>query len=1376
MPRLHDIRLILTAGILAILLGVILSSNSGTRTVHAFSSGPPAGFTGAPGEFTCAECHVPPDAGTGKISISAPASYSPGQTYQITVTHQNADTTRRRWGFQMTTLDPTDSKAGEFEATDELTQVLDNQGPGNSRQYIEHKTGGTFVGQTGGASWTFNWTAPAVDVGPITFYAAGNQANNDDNTSGDYIYFTFVSSSPTTGLTVAAAPQSRTVAPGNNTSYELVINPTGGLTGPITLSVSGLPAGVNATFNPANVSFGDSSAVTTVLTLGVGAGTALGNYNLMVKGTASGVTGSTDLVVNVASPQSANLGVTQTVSPNPATVGTNLTYRVLVTNEGPAMASNVTLGDSLPGTVSFVSATASQGSCNGTSTVKCDLGSLAVDATVSVTIVVTPGQAGQLTNAASVTGSQVDPVSGNNSREMTINVQALSSGPVILDPNLTVTTIFNGLNQPTSMAFLGANDLLVLERTTGRVQRIVNGVLQGSVLDLAVNGASERGLLGIALHPDFVVNGFVYLFWTESSTGADTSNIDEVGLLGNRVDRYIWNGSILIFDRNLIRLRALQQDANQPSRGNHNGGVLRFGLDGKLYIFFGDNGRRGFLQNVTNGGMVPDDQFGGPEPDDAHLSGVILRLNDDGSIPADNPFFNINSGLSGQAATNIKKVFAYGLRNSFGMAFDPLVGSLWLQENGDDGFDEINRVLAGMNGGWIQTMGPISRLAEYKQLETTYGSKNLQQLRWPPENIASSQQEMLSRLYSLAGSHYVDPELSWKYAVAPSAIGFIKGRNLGPQLEGDLLVGTSRTTLLNGYLFRLRLENERQHFSFSDPLLVDRVADNVDKFDVKESESLLFGTDFGVTTDIQTGPNGNVYIVSLSNGAIYEIKSKPQSVFVATLNASQVVPATTSTAQGTAVITLSPDETSARLSLALTNLSSHQTAGHIHGPAAVGANAGVVFPLPSGELSDFQIDLSASQVHDLKNGLYYIDLHTTSFMGGEIRGQFQQSLPISVVQFEISSALVGEGGGSVDVPVTRFGDLSSEISVDYATTDGAATEHSDYMTARGTLNFAAGETTKTITVFVNDDSAAEANETFDVELTPNSGVTLGSPKKVAITIVDNDSGLTSSNPIDDARFFVRQHYRDFLNREPDGPGWDHWTAEISRCGDDAECIGHYRDNTSAAFFLSPEFQVTTNFVYRMYKGSLSPGYGLAGRLPTYTEAIKDSHQVASGIVVDHKLAPAAIETNCAAYATAFVQRAEFRAIYDSLTNQQYVDRLFATTGITPTQAERDALINGLAPTGSETRASVLRKVVDGIRITPEGGLEFTTRYGKEFYDKEFDSSFVLMEYFGYLRRDPDSEGYQFWLDKLRRYGNWVSGELVRAFVISPEYRGRFAAP
>jgi len=455
---------------------------------------------------------------------------------------------------------------------------------------------------------------------------------------------------------------------------------------------------------------------------------------------------------------------------------------------------------------------------------------------------------------------------------------AQASGPTMLHPNLAVRTVVSGLITPTSLAFLGADDLLVLEKNTGRVQRVMGGAVPGAVLDLAVNFGSERGLLGIALHPSFPTNPGVYLYWTESATGADTSVLSATPLLGNRVDRFVWDGSTLTFDRNLIRIRALQQDAGQPERGNHDGGVITFGPDGKLYVFVGDVGRRGHLQNLPcgptatcPGPTVPDDQFGGPQPDNAHLTGVILRLNDGGTAPADNPFFDVGAATGGEVGANIQKIFSYGHRNSFGLAVHPVSGDVWLQENGDDSFSEINRVEPGMNGGWIQVAGPLGRIAQFKEIETTFGRMDLQQLRWPPTNIADTPQEALSRLLMLSGAHYSDPEFSWKWEVAPAGIGFLSGRALGPQFEGDLFVGAATPLLEGGYLFHFNLTGNARKIGVDDRRLEDRVADNLAKHEITESESLLIGRDFGVATDVETGLNGNLFVVSLTQGAIYEI-------------------------------------------------------------------------------------------------------------------------------------------------------------------------------------------------------------------------------------------------------------------------------------------------------------------------------------------------------------------------------------------------------------------------------------------------------------------------------------------------------------------------
>jgi glucose/arabinose dehydrogenase len=343
------------------------------------------------------------------------------------------------------------------------------------------------------------------------------------------------------------------------------------------------------------------------------------------------------------------------------------------------------------------------------------------------------------------------------------------------------------------------------------------------------------------------------------------------------VDRFVWDGSTLTFDHNLIRLRALQPP-NPPHEtrafGNHDGGVIAFGRDGKLHIFIGDVGRRGQTQNLPLGPFgdgSPDDQFGGPEPDDAHLTGVILRLNDDGTAPSDNPFFDVGAQMGGEVGANIKKIFSYGHRNSFGLAVDPASGNVWLQENGDDSFSELNRVEPGTNGGWIQIAGPVERISQFKEIETTFGAQALQQNRWPPTNIADSPEEALSRLFMLPGSRYKDPEFSWKWEVAPAGIGFVRGPGLGRQFAGDLFMGAATSLLEGGYLFHFDLTGNRRGIGVDDPRLRDRVADNLAKHEITESESLLIGRNFGVGTDIETGPNGNLFVVSLSNGAIYEV-------------------------------------------------------------------------------------------------------------------------------------------------------------------------------------------------------------------------------------------------------------------------------------------------------------------------------------------------------------------------------------------------------------------------------------------------------------------------------------------------------------------------
>jgi hypothetical protein len=262
-------------------------------------------------------------------------------------------------------------------------------------------------------------------------------------------------------------------------------------------------------------------------------------------------------------------------------------------------------------------------------------------------------------------------------------------------------------------------------------------------------------------------------------------------------------------------------------------------------------------------------------------------------------------------------------------------------------------------------------------------------------------------------------------------------------------------------------------------------------------------------------------------------------------------------------------------------------------------------------------------------------------------------------------------------------------------------------------------------------------------------------------------------PIDDPQFFVRQHYLDFLNREPDASGLAFWANEITACGGDAGCVEAKRVNVSAAFFLSIEFQETGYLAYRMYKAAYGDATdastGLAVPVVKRTELVADSTLVGQNVVVNSQGWEQQLAANKQAYASAFVRRQRFADAYPpSMTPAAFVARLNENTGGALTQAEVDALVAELsASQTAEGRASVLRKVAENVEVER----------------RERHRAFVLMQYFGYLRRNPDDlpdagfGGYNFWLQKLEQFGgDFVRAEMVKAFLDSIEYRRRFGQP
>jgi hypothetical protein len=419
-----------------------------------------------------------------------------------------------------------------------------------------------------------------------------------------------------------------------------------------------------------------------------------------------------------------------------------------------------------------------------------------------------------------------------------------------------------------------------------------------------------------------------------------------------------------------------------------------------------------------------------------------------------------------------------------------------------------------------------------------------------------------------------------------------------------------------------------------------------------------------------------------------------------------------------------------------------------------------------------------------QSGVYTIE--ATSFDNSVTGGYTLALSEISSVSFTSAAFSVSETLGAVGLgadgsgfrvfTVTRSNDTSDAATVDYATSDGTADHRKDYEQALGTLAFGPGETSKSFTVFVSDDAFAEGAETINLTLSNPVGATLGANTTATLTISDNDSASALS-PVRaesfDTAFFVRQQYLDFLNREPDAPGFGFWQNEINSCGANAQCQEVKRINVSAAFFLSIEFQNTGFLVQRFYKSAYGDATspGVEGTVPVIRldEFLADTQRIGRGLIVGQGAWQQQLESNKQAYAVEFVQRARFTNAYPlSMSPAQFVDALIQNTGVAFTQGERDQLVAQLNAANDATagRASVLRQVAEDSRLQAQ----------------ERSRAFVLMQYFGYLRRNPSDppqpglnfSGWKFWLDKLNQFGgNFVSAEMVKAFITSDEYVNRF---
>ena len=412
------------------------------------------------------------------------------------------------------------------------------------------------------------------------------------------------------------------------------------------------------------------------------------------------------------------------------------------------------------------------------------------------------------------------------------------AAPRIHDPKFTAEIVANGFVDPTAMAFLDSNDIMVVEKNKGTVRLIIDGqMLDEPLLDVNINARDERGLLGIAIADNNSnANPYVFLYYTEAE-GEDEGNP-----IGNRLYRYELIDNKLVNPRLLLDLPFLPGPA-------HNGGVVAIGPDNNVYVTVGDMIPTSYSQTQYHSaaqnyedGQVPDGRGG------------ILRVTQDGEVVD-------NEGILGDNHP-LDKYYAYGIRNSFGIAFDPITGNLWDTENGPTYGDEINLIDPGFNSGWAKILGVWS----VEEATNEEGTRDVNKGQKIASQGTESRLGFLSNLENFGGhGNYSDPELTWERSIGPTSITFLDSNRLGKDLENDLFVAN-----VEGQIYHFELSANRTQLELGGPLS-DKIAQNPD-----EMQSATFGSQFGIITDMEVGTDGFLYVLSGVRdveGKIYRLSS-----------------------------------------------------------------------------------------------------------------------------------------------------------------------------------------------------------------------------------------------------------------------------------------------------------------------------------------------------------------------------------------------------------------------------------------------------------------------------------------------------------------------
>ncbi|HYY58642.1 MAG TPA: PQQ-dependent sugar dehydrogenase, partial [Pyrinomonadaceae bacterium] len=861
---------------------------------------------------------------------------------------------------------------------------------------------------------------------------------------------------------------------------------------------------------------------------------------------------------------------------------------------------------------------------------------------------------------------------------------------------------------------------------------------------------------------------------------------------------------------------------------NHNGGAMHFGPDAKLYIAVGENATPSNSQTLNN------------------LLGKMLRINADGTIPSDNPFFNT-------AAGNNRAIWALGLRNPYTFAFQPGTGRMFINDVGQNTTEEINDGVAGANYGWPTCEGVCSNPG-FRDPLFTYGHGSSETTGCAITGGAFYNPPIAQFPSGYTGKYFFADFCSgWIRRLDPAtntSTGFATGiaspvdlqvaadgslyylaRGAGAVFQIQYTVNQTPPTITTHPSNRTVAVGQTATFSVSAtgsaPLSYQwqkngvniagatspsfttppvSASDNGAQFRCVVSNSFGSATSNSatLTVTVNHAPTGS--ITSPVSGAKYsagqtvnysgtgtdtEDGTLPASAFTWQVDFHHdthmhpFLPATSGAKSGSFVIPVT-GETSANVryriyltvkdSKGLTHTSSRDITpltsiitlrtnpsglritldGQPHVTPYAEVNVvgmrRTIGVAPQQTLGGVTYGFSSWSDNLAATHNIFVPSVSTTYTASFTA--LNAALKLGQTSYNLS-----EGVGSFNVTVIRTGKTNSAVAVNYSSSDtagltecdpassgltGVASSRCDYATAAGTLRFASGETSKTFSLSIVDDVFVEGAETFNIKLSnPTSGAALGTTNVASVKINDNGNDVANAaNPIDATAFFVRQHYIDFLNREPEPQGFNAWQDILNNCAPGNTACD--RVEVSSGFFRSPEFRERGYFVYKFYAASL----GRSPAFPHYSEFIPDLAKV-SGFQ-----SPQELEASKAAFAQEFVTRTEFRSRYNGTTNQGYVDLLLQAAGVSSTQ--RDGWIAALN-NNTKSRARVLREVME----SPEVDAKF------------FVESFVVMQYFGYLRRDPDGL-YLNWIQTMNADPNNYR-QMVNGFMNSLEYRHRFGS-